>query len=102
MKKQFVIKNYSANTLRAEIQYADLAGIVEVKPPLMHIPPKMSKTIWLALHRPASFKDSLILQKEINIKCSLISLSQKTNLMQKLLNWDSSKTSKRTVSEIEH
>lgn len=99
-KKKFIIRNFSNETLRVEIFRPDDTPFIDVKPNKVHIPPKMNKKIAVTLNNPSA-SNVTNLNKDMLIRCNLISLKNKSSLIQKLANWDSSKTTKRLISQIE-
>ena len=100
-KKKFVVKNYSNETLRIELSRPESLPFIEIKPQRAHIPPKMSRKIMVVMYNPSG-SNVTEMNKEIIAKCSLISLKNKGSLIQKLANWDSTKTSKRMISQLEN
>lgn len=99
-KKKFMIKNYSNETLRVDISRPDDLLFIEVKPQRSHIPPKMSRKVIVSMYNPSGYNITE-LGRDLVAKCTLISLKNRNSLIQKLANWDSSKTSKRMISQVE-
>ena len=99
-RKKFVVKNYSNEMLRLDVIKPDDLTFIDVRPTRAHIPPKMSKKIVVTLLNPSS-TNVTSLNKDLVAKCVLISLKNKNSPIQKLANWDSSKMTKRNISQIE-
>jgi hydrocephalus-inducing protein len=99
-KRRFVVKNFSNETLRVEFAKPDDLPFVEIRPAKAHIPAKMSRKVMAVLLNPAPFNVNSV-SKDIVAKCCLVSLRNKNSQIQKLANWDSSKTTKRMVTAVE-
>lgn len=100
-KKSFFIRNNSSNTLRLEINKPEELKFIELRPNKAHVPPKMTKkvtVIFLKTGQPIASQ----LNKELTIKGSPITLKTKSSMIQKLINWDDQKYTKRLITQSEH
>jgi hydrocephalus-inducing protein len=100
-KKSFFIRNNSTSTLRIEISKPEDLRFIELRPNRAHIPSKMTKKVTVIFLKTGQPLPPLLV-KDLQIRGNPISLKTKTSMIQKLINWDDQKCTKRLITPSEY